>query len=917
MGYSDRQDKSKGRSKRPSFSNIPRAISPYNFVPFNTEVVIPDWEDQVTHDFPFRDGISGNIKLRIRAHSPLITADKKEERAVESNGKKRKVECRTHFKLPNGKYGLLGSALRGMLRSVVEIASYGKLTQINDRYFGIRDLNNRSLYGDHMAKIVGGEPTPLVCAGWLRPNLGPDRDENPAILTPCEYAKIHYNHLIMLAKKRLGVDYNPGQKQDSPKKYRLWRNKKSRLDWDRTMNLSSFRCEGSSVDLRNHNGIGRYHKKVQEIDSGNCRDGKLVFTGQPANWFPEKNQQKRKRAGNAKQHDFVFFNRRDESGEIKIPKRTFDGFRSAHSSGGEQHRLTDSNNAELSFWLSESDWMSVLRGKQQFREYHNEIPVFFLLKKGTNKVRSMGLAQMFRLAYDHSTKELAQQVWKQDGSVVNQKETPKRDMAELIFGNILENKKENKSNALKGRVQIGHAHLKGAAVRLQPVSAVLGPPRASFYPNYVEQNPNPKKPGQPAARKGSTPIYKTYMDVDTQIRGHKRYLQRPYPIDPVLPKIQGRVIENDKVLTHFEPIQLGESAYFETTISVHNLKPVELGALLWALDFGGAEGTRHQIGLAKSLGYGSVSIQVDSDDLFHVASFLEDSLESVDRASCVQAFITYMNTQIKDWSASRRIFELIELARPVSEKRSKEEIFPEISHPKYGNMFASIKKQGFALSTRGSELDYGRWAQQNRSQQTERERQKEEAEQAQELARKEAELQAELERLSALSPLERVKDIVSQNGKRFLALKWYDWLLADEIILKSLPKFSEVSDKESLISWLTQEFDLEKARKNIPSYEGDKPRQLQALLRKYQSGGQGNSASGGFGTKEIQSNLLKKVASEKGKKNKAKKAPQLAKEVRKVGIYTKESIEQAISLLEDTGRYSTEAIASLKELYSL
>ena len=47
-----------------------------------------------------------------------------------------------------------------MLRSVVEIASYGKMERMNDRYYGVRDLRNRDLYGKHMADI-GGKPYPI------------------------------------------------------------------------------------------------------------------------------------------------------------------------------------------------------------------------------------------------------------------------------------------------------------------------------------------------------------------------------------------------------------------------------------------------------------------------------------------------------------------------------------------------------------------------------------------------------------------------------------------------------------------------------------------------------------------------------------------------------------------------------------
>ena len=35
-----------------------RINAPYNFVPLSDTVVIPEWGDKVSHDLPFRDGIS-------------------------------------------------------------------------------------------------------------------------------------------------------------------------------------------------------------------------------------------------------------------------------------------------------------------------------------------------------------------------------------------------------------------------------------------------------------------------------------------------------------------------------------------------------------------------------------------------------------------------------------------------------------------------------------------------------------------------------------------------------------------------------------------------------------------------------------------------------------------------------------------
>ena len=114
-----------------------------------------------------------------------------------------------------------------------------------------------------------------------------------------------------------------------------------------------------------------------------------------------------------------------------------------------------------------------------------------------------------------------------------------------MFGNIHENPNRDlgtndflKRRMLKGRVQIGHAHFVGTHTANPLVKAVLGGPKASFYPYYIEQGSDERRPGSSPKRDGTKPVYKTYMDEPTaaQIRGYKRYVIRPEVVKPVLPR---------------------------------------------------------------------------------------------------------------------------------------------------------------------------------------------------------------------------------------------------------------------------------------------------------------------------------------------------------------------------------------------
>lgn len=144
--------------------------SPYNFVPLNEHVFIPEWGKQVSHDLPFREGESGVIDVEFRNITPLFVRGVEKDRGVEKGQDNQPAS----FIDENGNkcYFIPGSSLRGMLRSVMEILSFGRLSQINKGHFGYRDFRNN----DYKQALQ------CVHAGWLRK----DKDDNGKLkLTPC------------------------------------------------------------------------------------------------------------------------------------------------------------------------------------------------------------------------------------------------------------------------------------------------------------------------------------------------------------------------------------------------------------------------------------------------------------------------------------------------------------------------------------------------------------------------------------------------------------------------------------------------------------------------------------------------------------------------------------------------------------
>ena len=102
--------------------------------------------------------------------------------------------------------------------------------------------------------------------------------------------------------------------------------------------------------------------------------------------------------------------------------------------------------------------------------------------------------------------------------------------------------------------------------------------------------------------------------------------------------------ENEDVKTKFTPLK--EEVIFKSTIRYHNLKKVELGALLSALTFHNNEKCFHNIGLAKPLGYGKIKVEITHKDIDNYLKKYELLMES----------------EIESWAKQPQITELLTMA---------------------------------------------------------------------------------------------------------------------------------------------------------------------------------------------------------------------------------------------------------------
>ena len=486
-----------------------KLTSIYNFVPLNAQVFHPTWANQVSQDAPFSDGEDGYIDVTLHNVSPLFIRNGSADR-------KNPDPYSAHV-MKDGKrlYFLPATSVKGMLRSTLEIMSFGKMTQYTNRFFSLRDLGGKQssdseAYMDLMEDIK---------PGWLRY----DDDREELSLKPCE-GKLDYIDDNLLVK-------------EYPSFYKVYPSKSIvKTGWQKSKAIRED-C-GELYPLYEKNG-----KLYRIVCTGNM---------------------------NKKDRDFLFPLDNGNGDYIPISdKQLVDAFFSVHEPTPDFSTTKSKDKGKYGLNQTVKDYL--IQG--------GTLAVFYLPEKNTGKVKAIGLSKLIRMPYANSIDKIVktQQI---------DPEASKPDLAETIFGYT--NEKGNDS--LRGRVQISNAFAGNAISDSELgncINGVLEQPKASFYPFYLQQHFNP---------------YKTYKDSEG-IAGRKLY--RVHQGSSVTELSKGN--DNRNVYKNaFYPVPKNQS--FKLRISIHNLRKMEIGALLSTLTLHNTQKVWHNIGLARGYGYGKLEL---------------------------------------------------------------------------------------------------------------------------------------------------------------------------------------------------------------------------------------------------------------------------------------------------------------------
>ncbi|MFN3479882.1 MAG: TIGR03986 family CRISPR-associated RAMP protein [Thermodesulfovibrionales bacterium] len=157
-------------------SSVDIATAPYNFVPLN-DTVVPAEEIPALNTY-YSDRYTGCIDLEIKALTPLyirdtLTLEEYKEKVEHEKSNKKEPYSNSSFFSPGGIVRIPGSSLRGMIRTMVEIVSFGKFGFFENKrlyYRGLADLSwLRKEYQKHMSSFDKNskKSTYKMSAGYL------------------------------------------------------------------------------------------------------------------------------------------------------------------------------------------------------------------------------------------------------------------------------------------------------------------------------------------------------------------------------------------------------------------------------------------------------------------------------------------------------------------------------------------------------------------------------------------------------------------------------------------------------------------------------------------------------------------------------------------------------------------------------
>ncbi|MEO1286655.1 MAG: TIGR03986 family CRISPR-associated RAMP protein [Chloroflexota bacterium] len=560
-----------------------RARAPYNFVPLETSdannnsrnhVCQPMVAYESGNDLPSHAVYNNNLKsgyftVRVNTVTPLYIRGMLTRQQVEENNKRRQAKqtenlhSTSEFFSHDGKTPLIpGSSLKGMLRSLVEVITFGKMHFVSDSpkiYYRAVAAPRGDSHGVAYEKIIG-RFSKNVRAGYIVNKDG--------------------KWYIRPAKKILGDHIGKikdiKRDQHTKKILKIFiqevRNLKHFIDEDYVM--ASYPVVATKDD----------YLRVKSPQDGQRHNAYLICTGNMAETGSNADSPR------SSYHLIGLPN--DNVDLLEIPN----------------HIVRDYLDGLSPFQKGDSDQSKSYMDSQRGILQHGK-PVFYVTDPDKRHIVSQfGHTRNFRISHQIVDTQIEHDY---NMRAVNPRDkVPSRlldanliDYADAMFGYISEKDQERSPVAYAGRISVTSA-TPTSQISLpdeEITPKILGSPKPTTYQHYLEQ---------PDAATDNKNQLHHYGTQNATSRGHKQYWrQQGINLDKIKAKpedIEGK----EKVTTQIKPLKKGE---FEFKVYFDNLNPQELGALAWALTLDNDLSSDklesyHMLGMGKPHGMGVVEL---------------------------------------------------------------------------------------------------------------------------------------------------------------------------------------------------------------------------------------------------------------------------------------------------------------------
>ena len=401
-------------------------------------------------------------------------------------------------------------------------------------------------------------------------------------------------------------------------------------------------------------------ERAKDISTKYALINNKKFMGDNGIWF-FSGSMKTKNPAKSKQHEYLFSIPSKFSDSAFVVDETddetgvFDDFVFIHEK--------ENPNSSWNYWKEK---VSKKVDYNKFDDVSRDgiVPVFFREEDG--EIIDFGLSYLYRQPYYNTVHDLLPKTFLDDENEL--------DLVQGMFGFVNVHGK-----SLKGRIVVGNAML-DESIRPdgKAQTFIMGAPKPTFYPFYIEQKGNKKK---------------TYFDDDAKISGYKRYLIRDNAIESRIPR--------SNTTSTFYPMP--EHTIFSTEIYFHNLKDYELGALLCAITFNkNQDKCFHSLGYAKPFGYGKIKV--------NRCALIEKDLQANDEKNNgkdIEFFYKAFDTLIDDCGIRKIFDKVISDLKHISSGNYVSKV-GGIRYPKTGmetknpneknNEFVAIKKSNLNIN---------------------------------------------------------------------------------------------------------------------------------------------------------------------------------------------------------------------------